>query len=262
MNQEGTPTFEEINTIGQRSVINEPGESCYGKHVSRKISPIFTWLFLKLRVRPNTVTLLSVLAAVTGTILLLEDSPSSVVAGAVCWQLWLILDCSDGEVARLTGKSSLRGAYIDYLGHHLTNPLFVLPLVTRFWQLFGFTTFTTLFGVSSMLAMSFTRVTGESKLALLFQIARAEGERYKLPLPTKSHADLVQADVLSRFRNLGMLYTNVAVMLVVSGLLLLAALAPISPMFGMVAPYGFLFLGSFLISAAIVFGIRNVLSLE
>jgi hypothetical protein len=34
-------------------------------------------------------------------------------------QVYLLLDCCDGELARLTGRTSATGVYLDGIGHYL-----------------------------------------------------------------------------------------------------------------------------------------------
>jgi hypothetical protein len=83
--------------------------------------------FLRLGVSPNTVTALGLLAhAITAAIVFVLPADSALPAAAIClvgWQIAFSLDCSDGQVARASGRQSPTGAVLDliadYLGHGL-----------------------------------------------------------------------------------------------------------------------------------------------
>ena len=85
----------------------------YGAHVS----PWFTVVCLRLGLSPDQVTLLGAAAGAVGAaLLLLPLGPWSLVA-IVALQVGYVLDFSDGQVARLTGRTSHAGAYLDWLTH-------------------------------------------------------------------------------------------------------------------------------------------------
>jgi phosphatidylglycerophosphate synthase len=46
-------------------------------------------------------------------------------------QLQLLLDCSDGELARVRGQSSPAGIYLDRIGHYLTEAALPIGLGIR-----------------------------------------------------------------------------------------------------------------------------------
>ncbi|MFH1376324.1 MAG: CDP-alcohol phosphatidyltransferase family protein [Candidatus Woesearchaeota archaeon] len=78
---------------------------------SRLFSYPFTVLFYKLRfISPNFVTVLSFLIGVFSAFLLLNGN--YVFAGIVYWFSW-VFDLVDGELARLKGKASQFGAWLD-----------------------------------------------------------------------------------------------------------------------------------------------------
>jgi len=73
-------------------------------------------------VTPNMVSLASGLSIVAAAICYTQvDGPTGVLLGLVCHILWHIFDGADGDLARLTGKTSPLGEMIDgicdYLGH-------------------------------------------------------------------------------------------------------------------------------------------------
>ena len=69
----------------------------------------------------NQVTGLMVAAGVVGCVVAAVPGWISAVVAALLTQLYLLLDCSDGEVARWRGSESARGVYLDRLGHYVVE---------------------------------------------------------------------------------------------------------------------------------------------
>ncbi|HEY3682540.1 MAG TPA: CDP-alcohol phosphatidyltransferase family protein [Streptosporangiaceae bacterium] len=118
------PTVAEVKAGGQPpGVLDRTNEEHWaGRAYGRHISPYFTWLFVRLGVTPNTVTVIMVVCGVlAGVALGFGSGVWSALAAAVLIQIYLILDCSDGEVARFTGKTSIAGVYLDRIGHYLSE---------------------------------------------------------------------------------------------------------------------------------------------
>jgi phosphatidylserine synthase len=88
------------------------------------ISPIFTKLFLKLKATPNQVTVMMMLSGIIGAILFAIPNNFIKIVGIVFIHIWYILDCSDGEVAKITKKFSKFGTEIDFTAHVVNHPLF------------------------------------------------------------------------------------------------------------------------------------------
>lgn len=88
------------------------------------LSPLLTKLFLKLNIIPNYVTILMIISGMIGAILFSIPNIVCKVIGGVFIHLWYILDCSDGEVARITKRFSKFGKEIDYTAHIINHPLF------------------------------------------------------------------------------------------------------------------------------------------
>lgn len=107
--------------------------SLYARLVSRRISPIFTYIFLRTKTTPNTVTLLCIASGVAvGALLSQKPSTLNSLSIVLFGLLWHVLDCSDGEVARLSGRTSRRGEFLDLIGHYVVDYSFVTGLAFRF----------------------------------------------------------------------------------------------------------------------------------
>jgi phosphatidylglycerophosphate synthase len=92
----------------------------YGAH----LSPYFTLLCLRLGLSPDQVTLLGAAVGALGAGLLFLPLGWWSAAAVVALQVGYVLDFSDGQVARFTGRSSVAGSYLDWLTH------FYVPVLT------------------------------------------------------------------------------------------------------------------------------------
>jgi phosphatidylglycerophosphate synthase len=127
------PSIAELRAATQPPQIFErnSGEHWAGRLYIRRFSPYATRLFLRLGLSPDAVTWLFVAVGVAAAGLLCVDGILPVVGAVVLIQLQILLDCSDGEVARWQGRSSPRGIYLDRVGHYLTEAGFPIALGVR-----------------------------------------------------------------------------------------------------------------------------------
>ncbi|HPP34592.1 MAG TPA: CDP-alcohol phosphatidyltransferase family protein [Ignavibacteriales bacterium] len=102
--------------------------------ISYQISPLFTHLFIKLEIRPNTITLFMVISGIIGAILFSLPQVYFKFLGFLFFHLWFIFDCSDGEVARITKTFSKYGKEMDYIAHLINHPLMNLSLFISYLQ--------------------------------------------------------------------------------------------------------------------------------
>jgi len=97
----------------------------------RRISPYVTRLLLATRITPNGATgLMILMGAAAGFALLLPGWPGAILA-VLCAQLQMLLDCSDGELARWRQRFSASGVFLDKLGHYTAEALIPLALGVR-----------------------------------------------------------------------------------------------------------------------------------
>ncbi len=110
----GDVSLDPVATARIRLVrANRSGDSGYSVAVLRRLSKPLTALAARRGWSPNAITLLSLLIGLTAAGAFAVGSRWALVAGAVLLQVSLVVDCSDGEVARLTGRYSRTGAWLD-----------------------------------------------------------------------------------------------------------------------------------------------------
>jgi len=105
----------DIRTAERRLFSSLKGEfeGFVDRFFNRKVSRWFTRVFLTLRFSPNAIT---IVATVVGLIAAAGFGLGSYQAGigaALLFQLAAVIDCCDGEVARLTFTESPFGAWLD-----------------------------------------------------------------------------------------------------------------------------------------------------
>jgi phosphatidylglycerophosphate synthase len=170
----GSPSIAELRAATQPESIfaRNSGEHWAGRLYMRRLSPYMTRVLLRAGLGANAVTWLMILAGLAAAAVLSLPGLAGAVGAVALIQLQLLLDCSDGEVARWRGQGSPAGVYLDRIGHWLTEAALPIALGVRAdggWDELG--TYTTLGLVVSVLVLL---IKGESALVT---VARAEAGR-------------------------------------------------------------------------------------
>lgn len=90
-------------------------------YFNRKISAVLTRLFLSLQLSPNAVTLFSIAIGLAAAAMFGMGSYAAGLIGAMLFQLSAIVDCCDGEMARLTFSESKAGERLDLIGDNIVH---------------------------------------------------------------------------------------------------------------------------------------------
>jgi len=127
------PSIAELRAVTQPASIFErnSGEHWAGRLYMRRLSPYLTRLLLRTPISPNGVTWLMILSGVAAAAVLTLPGIWPAAVAVLLIQLQLLLDCSDGELARWTERRSPAGIYLDRLGHYLTEALLPVGLGIR-----------------------------------------------------------------------------------------------------------------------------------
>ncbi len=91
------------------------------RYVNRKLSRLFSRLFLRVRWSPAVITVLSLMVGLAGAACFAMGSYRLDILGAVLFQVAVILDCCDGEVARLTFAESRVGQVLDIVADNIVH---------------------------------------------------------------------------------------------------------------------------------------------
>jgi phosphatidylglycerophosphate synthase len=127
------PSLAELRAEGQpRAVLDRLNdEHWFGRLYMRKLSPYATWIFARLGWPPNAVTVAFIVCGIAAGVVISFGGLATAIAGAVLIQLYLMFDCSDGELARWTKRFSTTGIYLDGIGHYLGESALLVGLGLR-----------------------------------------------------------------------------------------------------------------------------------
>ena len=180
------PSTAELRAATQPPAIFErnSGEHWAGRLYMRRVSPYLTRLLIRTPITPNGVTWLMIVVGILAAGALTLPGLGWAVAAVALIQLQLLLDCSDGELARWRQTSSPAGIYLDRLGHYLTEAALPIALGIRAdggWHHLG--GWTTLGLVISVLVLWIKSET------VLVHVARAEAG-----LPPARDTEAVEVD--------------------------------------------------------------------
>ena len=103
-------------------------ESFFTKQIRRFSVPL-SRVLVRHGVRPNQVTLMGLVLAIGAAAAVSVDLYVASLAGALLYYVSMILDCSDGEVARLSFRDSAFGAWFETVVDYVTYFLLLGGLV-------------------------------------------------------------------------------------------------------------------------------------
>ncbi|MDN5794474.1 MAG: CDP-alcohol phosphatidyltransferase family protein [Intrasporangium sp.] len=132
------PTLATLRSVAQppEHIARYNAEHWAGALYIRHLSIYVTRLLLPTHITPNGVTWLMIVVGVLGALALPLPGLWGPVVAVVAMQVQILLDCSDGEVARWRQRFSPAGIYLDRVGHYLTEATipFALGLRADAWS--------------------------------------------------------------------------------------------------------------------------------
>src|SRR5579863_5627995 len=107
----------------------------FTEHVARPPAAVVVYALRGTRVTPNQVTFASAaLAAVACAMIATLPGWGWLVAAAAVFELSFVLDCADGQLARLRKLASPRGHLLDFLMDELKAMALFGCVSVRMWQ--------------------------------------------------------------------------------------------------------------------------------
>lgn len=102
------------------------------RRVTRPFSAVVVYFLKDTRITPNQISFLSVACAVVGALVLIfRRSYPGLLTGVAVFQIAFILDCADGQLARLRGADNDLGMYVDFLTDELRAYIFFGSVALR-----------------------------------------------------------------------------------------------------------------------------------
>ena len=88
-------------------------------HFYRYFSTPFTYIFVKLGISPNAITISSFFLCLAGFYFLAKGTYLDILISMLFFVLFKTMDMSDGEVARIQNSPSIEGMYFDRISHYI-----------------------------------------------------------------------------------------------------------------------------------------------
>ncbi|MEA2700678.1 MAG: hypothetical protein QOI66_4949 [Myxococcales bacterium] len=124
--------FSEVADAYRRT--RKPKDILWNRFVARPLAAVLLVPLARTQVTPNQVTFLTLVIFVAGALMLaLMPSWGALIAAVAVLELSYVLDCVDGQLARLKGLSSPVGAHLDFLMDELKAFILVAAVGARLW---------------------------------------------------------------------------------------------------------------------------------
>ena len=127
------PSLDQLRAVAQppEHIARYNAEHWAGALYIRHLSIHATRGLLRTHITPNGVTWLMIIVGVLGALALPVPGLWGPIIAVLAMQLQILLDCSDGEVARWRQRFSPAGIYLDRVGHYLTEATIPFALGLR-----------------------------------------------------------------------------------------------------------------------------------
>jgi len=154
------------------------------RYIGRPLSYPLLWLLYPLGVTGNHISLASIFLFLVPFFLIASGDRIMGVIGTAFLLFNIVLDCSDGGMARLRGEKSLKGRYLEYMFHEICVPLLFFGLGIYSFKYFD-NYYMLILGSITMFAIFLTSVSRLDKHRIVLEYSLKIG---KLPKKTQEHA--------------------------------------------------------------------------
>ncbi len=161
------PSVAEIRPVAQGAKTEADRRWTY--RIFRSVSIYITWALLHTRVTPNQVTVISLVVAGIGLVVVAMPGALVAVSGCALLLVYHLLDRVDGELARYRKSHSLLGVYLDNAGHYLTGGGLLIAATYRLAPLSAEPQLLWLIGSLGAMATIMSRVEKHSPFHLFSQ---------------------------------------------------------------------------------------------
>jgi phosphatidylglycerophosphate synthase len=120
------------------------------RYFNRKLSGHLTRWFLKTSLTPNQITLISFAVGLVAGLFFWKGGYTNGIVGALIFQFSAVLDCCDGEVARLKGMQSRLGQWLDVVCDNIVHVVLFLAIAWAFYRATAAPSYLLLGGLASV----------------------------------------------------------------------------------------------------------------
>ena len=113
----------------------KPNDIIWNRFVARPLAALIVVPLARTSITPNQVTFGTLPVFLAGAVLLaISPGWGALVGGAAIIELSYVLDCADGQLARLKATSSPVGAHLDFLMDELKAFALIAAIAIRLWM--------------------------------------------------------------------------------------------------------------------------------
>jgi phosphatidylglycerophosphate synthase len=124
--------FGQIGEVYRRT--RKPKDILWNRFVARPLAAVLLVPLRATRITPNQVTLATLVVFAGGAVVMaLAPGWRNLIIATAIIELSYVLDCVDGQLARLKGTSSPVGAHLDFLMDELKAFLLIAAAGLRLW---------------------------------------------------------------------------------------------------------------------------------
>ena len=120
------------------------------RYFNRRLSNHLTRWFVKTSLTPNQITLLSFMVGLISGLFFWNGGYINGMIGALVFQFSSVLDCCDGEVARLKGMQSRLGQWLDVVCDNIVHVVLFLAIAWAFYRTTAGSSYLVLGGLASI----------------------------------------------------------------------------------------------------------------
>ncbi|MFI8873935.1 CDP-alcohol phosphatidyltransferase family protein [Streptomyces sp. NPDC055243] len=133
------PSVAELRPVVHPAGVKDrrSGEHWAGRLYMREVSLRCDRYLVNTRITPNQLTYLMTVAGALAAPALLVPGITGAVLGVIMVQLYLLLDCVDGEIARWRKQYSMAGVYLDRVAAYLCDAAVLVGFGLRAADLWG-----------------------------------------------------------------------------------------------------------------------------
>ena len=124
--------FGQIAEVYRRT--RKPKDILWNRFVARPLAAVLLVPLRATRITPNQITLATLVVFAAGAVVMaLAPGRRNLIIATAIIELSYVLDCVDGQLARLKGTSSPVGAHLDFLMDELKAFLLIAAVGLRLW---------------------------------------------------------------------------------------------------------------------------------
>jgi phosphatidylglycerophosphate synthase len=112
----------------------KPQDGWLSRHIHRRVSRLFSYVFMELGLSANIATFLTFLVGVLAATMMAQTSHATMIAGGLLFWLTSIADGVDGEIARVTLSESAFGEQLDTAVDQLTHLSGLVGVLIGCWR--------------------------------------------------------------------------------------------------------------------------------